>query len=145
MLLEIILKDCWDAKKAKDNKTSTLLSTLHAEAARIGKDSGNRMSTDEEVIVVIKKFVKNLKETIEHLVKVNYEQKSEAVDAKILDSENELFILNKYLPQQLTPEEIKTIIIELDNKNVGIIMKHFKENYSGRYDGKVVNEVIKGL
>ena len=62
--MEKIKQDRIAAMKAKDSQKSTFLSTLYAEAAMVGKNDGNRDTTDEETVKVIKKYIAGANETI---------------------------------------------------------------------------------
>jgi len=134
-LLQRIKNDQLAARKAKDKFKATLLTTLLSEASRPGLDDGKRESTDEEVIKVCKKFIDNMKETLD----ANY---TEAVY-------NEMCIVNEYMPQALTEDEMTAIaqsIIEAsENPNLGTVMKHFSQAYVGRFDGKVLSSITKEL
>ena len=57
-LLAQLKKDSLLARKAADGVRATLLSTLIAEAEMVGKNAGNRESTDDEVQQTIRKFLK---------------------------------------------------------------------------------------
>lgn len=127
-----------NAKKAADKNKASLLTTLYAEAVKVGKDKDNRLSTDEETLAVIKKFLKGVDETLQAL-------NNEGTAVQIFLSERS--ILNSYLPQQLDREELEDIIgpLHMQGKNMGEIMKHLKENYAGLYDGKLASEIVKKL
>jgi uncharacterized protein YqeY len=60
-------------------------------------------------------------------------------------AQHEKSIVEKYLPKQLTADEIRNIIQLLGGAqvNLGDIMKHLKERYSGQYDGKVASTVAR--
>ena len=45
----------------------------------------------------------------------------------------------------LSPEEIKNIILALEDKSIPVVMKHFKANYNGQCDMRLVQEVLKSL
>lgn len=175
MLIEKIKADSIEARKAKETVKANLLVTLLAEVTKVGKDKGNRATTDEEAIAVIKKFLKGVEETLQALdanlnsVAKNYFAVVENAATKNLPAEEamagispaanaltvvkdninvanaEIDILHSYLPKQLTKEELEAIIKNLNTKNVGEIMKHLKDNYSGVYDGKLASEIAKGL
>jgi len=134
-IIEKIKSDSLEARKNKDALSSNLLVTLYSEIVKVGKDSGNRETTDDESIVVIKKFVKNLEETKEILT-----NKESPEYLKIV---KELEILNQYLPIQLSDKEISNIIDKLPNKNIGEVMKYFKNNHFGKYDAKIVTNLLK--
>lgn len=133
MLIETIRKDMQDAKKNKETVKANLLSTLYAEIFTQSK-SGKEM-TEEDEIKIIRKFIKNADETLSYGV-------DEDVKKKL---EEEKTILEVYLPKQLTKDEIDTIVSKLvsEGKTMKDIMPFFKENYSGRYDGKSVSEAVK--
>lgn len=57
----------------------------------------------------------------------------------------QLEIIKKYMPTFMSAEEIKKIILSLEDKTVPNVMKHFKINYAGKCDMKTVNEVLKSL
>jgi uncharacterized protein YqeY len=133
VLLEKIRQDMHEAKKNKDTLKANLLSTLYAELFTLSK-SGKEL-TEEDEIKAIKKFIKNADETL--ALDIPDEQKAK------FKSEKE--ILELYLPQQLGKDEIENIVNDMlaDGKIMKDIMAYFKENYSGRYDGKTVNEIVR--
>ena len=53
--------------------------------------------------------------------------------------------ISKYLPELLSKEKIKEIILTLEDKTVPSVMRHFKTNYNGQCDMKDVSEVLKSL
>src|SRR5688572_6961072 len=133
MLIETIRKDMQDAKRNKETVKANLLSTLYAEIFTQSK-SGKEM-TEEDEIKIIRKFMKNADETL------SFDVSDEA--RKKLEKEKQ--ILEAYLPKQMTKDEIDTIVHKLvsEGKTMKEIMPFFKENYSGRYDGKAVSEAVK--
>lgn len=143
-ILEKIKADQLQARKDKDKLKASLLTTLIGEAAMVGKNKGNRDSTDVEVVAVIKKFINNANETITILTP---EKQNLAAYATTLA---EIRILNEYLPQQLTAdgltEVINYIITEINAstiKDMGKVMKILKERYDGQYDGALASSLIK--
>jgi uncharacterized protein YqeY len=132
-LLDKIREDQLLARKTGAGAKALLLTTLIGEAAMIGKNNGNRPTTDEETIKVINKFIKN---NAEFLSKITDEKKKLALN---LEQE----ILNGYLPKQLTTEEMREHITSLKltqpNLNLGSIMSFFKKNFAGLYDGRVLS------
>ena len=53
--------------------------------------------------------------------------------------------ISSYLPKMLTEEEIKNIILSLEDKSIPSVMKHFKQNYASNCDMGLVNRVLKSL
>jgi uncharacterized protein YqeY len=95
----------------------------------------NKELTEDDEIRIIKKFVKNIDETL--ALEITEEQKTR------LNSEKE--ILESYLPKQLGKEETEKIVDEMisQGKVMKDIMAYFKENYTGRYDGRTVSEIVR--
>ena len=130
------------ARKARDSVTARLLTTLIGEAEMVGKNA-NREVTDQEVVATIKKFIKNLDETIR--VAGDYR------DADRCDlAWAEKTVLEQFLPKQLSEAEIRVLISDfLDvgetRPNMGEVMKYMKSNYDGQYDGKVVSKIAGEL
>jgi uncharacterized protein YqeY len=140
-LINTIKADQLQARKLRESLKATLLTTLISEAEVIGKNDGNREVTDAEVVAVVKKFVKGIDETLSFLVKASI------TDERYKTVAAERYILDKYLPVQLTIEELKVLIIgaDLADTSKGSIMKYLKENFAGQYDGKVAAKVIDEL
>jgi uncharacterized protein YqeY len=133
MLIEKIRHDMQEAKKNKEVLKANLLSTLYAEIFTLSK-SGKEL-TEEDEIRVIKKFIKNIDETL--ALEISDEQKSKLNSEKV--------VLESYLPKQLSKEESEKIVDEMlsQGKVMKDIMAYFKENYTGRYDGRTVSELIR--
>ncbi|MCC6864711.1 MAG: GatB/YqeY domain-containing protein [Ignavibacteria bacterium] len=133
MLIEKIRKDMQQAKIAKETVKANLLSTLYAEIFTYSK-RGKQMTEDDE-FKIIRKFIKNADETLSLNI---------SDDAKTKLQE-EIKILEQYLPAQLSNEKIEEIVISLISEGKGIkdIMPFFKANYNGLYDGKTVSELVK--
>jgi uncharacterized protein YqeY len=121
------------ARKDRNSELVTTLTTLMSEIADVGLNDGKRETTDGEALVVIQKFVKNLKESIAH---------QDSYDKQV-----ELHLYLSYLPRMLTEAELELKIAEyiaLGNGNMGMIMKELKT--SGQwYDGKQASAVAKRL
>ena len=45
----------------------------------------------------------------------------------------------------MSEEEIKNVILSLEDKSIPAVMKHFKTNYAGKCDMGLVNKVLKSL
>jgi len=133
-LLNKIKQDSLTARKARDTVASNLLGTLVSEAAMVGKNAGNRDSTDEEVLKVVKKFLDNAKDTLKLVGNSN------AI-------EQEIVILHGYMPLQLTEAQLKEIIDQLKLSNpgctIGAVMANLKTYYEGQYDGKLASQLFR--
>ena len=98
---------------------------------------------DPDVIVVIKKQIKQRQESIEQYQKGN---RQDLADKEIA----ELAILKSYLPQEMSEAELNKIIQDVIKetqassiKDMGKVMKAVGEKTAGRADNKVVSELVK--
>lgn len=131
-LMQKIKQDQVEARKERDTIRANLLTTLIGEAEMVGKNAGNRESTDSEVVAVIKKFVKNAQETLAAL----RAHLQDHVDVTV-----EISILEGYLPKQLSEYELKAIAV--GRTGMPDFMKYLKDNYAGQYDGKLASTVAR--
>ena len=99
--------------------------------------------SDDEIISIITKQVKMRKDAIEEFKKANR-------DDLISSYENEIKVLEKYLPEALSEEEVIKIIDEAFNKinptsqkEMGLIMKEVSPKVKGRCDMGKVSNLIK--
>jgi len=142
MLINQIKSDALIARKARKIDTATLLTTLYSEASMIGKNLGNRESTDQEVLQVIEKFIKNANEVKEILLKNNKD---------VSHVDNEIKVLSKYLPQKMSYNELENVIRDIvealkdinSEVQMGKVMSVLKNSYGGTYDGKMASEIVK--
>ncbi|GIX40671.1 MAG: hypothetical protein KatS3mg129_0404 [Leptospiraceae bacterium] len=137
MLLEKLKKESLQARKDKDQIKASLLSTVLSQVKTIAIDDGHREPNDQDVIQVVKKFLKSIEENIElgkqgKLSQEAYEQ-----------AQKEKEILLEFLPKQLSEEEIREIIKNSGAKNIGEAMKYLKEHYPDQYDGKTASKIAK--
>lgn len=127
----------------KVKTTSTLLVTLLGEVTMVGKNAGNRDTTDEEAIRVVRKFVSNIEDTL-----------SGAGDRLTEEAKEKLSIerssLEGYLPQMVSEDELKAFIdsetgklVEKNMKQMGAIMKVIKEKYGSTFDAALASSYIK--
>ena len=141
-LLEKIKQDNIAARKAKNTVKSALLTTLVSEISNIGKNDGNRETTEPESIAVVKKFIKGVDETLKAL--------EFSSNSRVLVAIEEKKILESYLPTQLSEIELTAVVDQIIStladrspKQMGVVMKRLKEMHDGRYDGKIASGIIK--
>lgn len=149
-LLAKIQADALAARKERKTLEATLLTTLLAEAARKGKDDGNRESTDEEVVAVVNKFIKNNDDAIKALWVPEKVDTNEARCAKRDQLQMEQVILFGYLPKQASKEEIASAVNELvaglaekSMKQVGAVMSQLQKRFEGNFDKALASTLVK--
>ena len=143
MLEKKILNDYQEALKAKDSLKSSVLSFLRAEIINVATAKKKTGLEDSEVIAVIKKQIKQRKDSIE--------QFSQGGRLELAEKEKkEMEILKGYLPPELSEEEIKKVIEEVicltaasGLKDMGKVMKEVNARIAGRADGKLVSDLVK--
>ena len=123
------------ARKNKDKLKANLLTTLIGEIENKLKVELSKSSVPV-VLETVLKFIKNLKES----QKLRYTEQAQ----------QELEILESYLPKQLTVEEIGNEITHLSTQYdkeskqfKGMVMKHFNNKFKGRFDSKQVMYMLK--
>jgi uncharacterized protein len=139
MLIEQIKYDLDIARRQHDKLTLSLLTTLLADIQLIGKNA-LRETSDIEALSIIKKFVKNIDETLLLALDSHQDLKNQLNQEKI--------ILNKYLPKQLDENDLRIIIqryITIGIDTLPKMMRELKEVYPGQYDGTLASKLIKEL
>jgi len=95
--------DYLKAFKEKNTVVKNLLSVVKGEIQTVEKNTGSTSLSDEEVIKILNKTAKSLKETI---------------NAGSEQAKTELEIVETYLPKQMSKEEITNKVKELVNSGV---------------------------
>ncbi len=144
MLKEQLLQDLKSAMKEKQDLRKNVVQMVRAAILQVEKDKQIEL-TDEQIIEIIAKETKKRKDSIP-----DYE-KSKREDL-ISQIKQEIAILEEYLPESLTPEQIeeklKQIIQNIgatSMKDMGMIMKTAKQELGVTADGKTINEIAKKL
>ncbi|MBQ7643275.1 MAG: GatB/YqeY domain-containing protein, partial [Clostridia bacterium] len=106
--------------------------------AGIEKKAAGEEMTDEDTTRIMQKTINELTEEREGFVKAGRAETVASLD-------NQLATIKKYLPKMLSEEEIKGIILSLPDKTTPFVMKHFKSEYAGKVDMRLVGAVLKTL
>ena len=146
-LYNILTKDLVIAMKNKDNDSKI---AINAVKARIINEIKNvkRDLTDIEEIVLVKKEIKELQDTYES-------EKKAGRDLEMTQAKNRIALLEKYLPKQLSENELDFSIdlaidilkelggVRLTNKDMGKVIKIIMAKTAGRADGSIVSKIVK--
>lgn len=140
---EKLTADMKDAMRAKDSLRLDAIRFLQAAIKKTEIDMRPNPITPDDVLGVVKKMVKQRKESIE--------QYQAASRQDLVDKETaELKILENYLPAQMSREQIEALVVatitELKAstvKDMGPVMKAVIAKSGGAADNKIVSEVIK--
>lgn len=136
-LKEKINADYMTAFRAKNTTAKNLLSVIKGEIQTTEKNTGVENMSDEDVMKILKKTVKSLKET--------------NASFPSAQTAEELFIAESYLPTQMSEEDVRTAVDEiiasmrttLTVKEMGKVMGQFNSKYAGLADGKLVSQAVK--
>lgn len=136
--------DLKQAMKSSDKIRTQTLRTLKS-AIRYAEIEAQTEFDDQAALGVVAKQAKQRRDSIAEFQKGGR-------DDLVQQEQAELTILESYLPEQMSAEEIKakaeTIIAELgvtDVKGMGQVMKQLMAELKGQADGKVVNQVVRQL
>lgn len=140
MIIEEIKKANLVAMKEKDMRARGIYSVLmnkHLLAEVDARTSGKEVE-DGDMVRIIQKTIKELEEERDNYARVNNTEEVENI-------EYQKSLIEKYLPKMLSEDEIRDIINTLEDKTVPSVMRHFKTNYNGKCDMKVVSTVLKNM
>ena len=139
---ERLQKDLISAMKEHNKKAVDTIKSVKA-MIQMEEISKKKELTDEEILSVIVKQVKMRKDAISDFEKANR-------DDLIASYNEEINILNEYLPKPLTIEEVNAIIDEAfrvvnptSQSDMGKIMKEVSPKIKARADMGEVNKIIK--
>ena len=134
-----------EMKGAAKEKAKARLSTLRLALAAVQnkeKEVQNELS-EEEAIQVIAGLIKKGKESIEQF------KAGQRADL-VAKEEQEIAVLQAFLPQQLTPEEVEAEVAKAVEeaeastpRDIGKEMQILMPRIAGRAEGKVVNELVR--
>ena len=135
------MKDAMKAKEAGKQRLSVI--RLVRGAVRQQEIDGKKELSDEDVLAVISKEVKQRRDSIEDFQKGGR-------DDLVAEAEAEIAILMEYLPEQLSEDEVRSLVKEAvaksgatSPKDMGKVMKELMPKVKGRADGKLVNGIVK--
>jgi len=144
MLKEKLMEDLKEAMRSKNEIKKNTVQMVRAAILQIEKDKGIQVE-DDRILEIIAKEVKTKKDALKDF------EKAERQDL-IHQTNQEIEVLQQYLPKQLSREEIKVelekIIAEIGAttmKDMGAIMKEAKAKMGASADGKTINEVAKEI
>ena len=145
MIEEKIQKDLVEAMKSHNERATSAIRSIKTAIQNEKVNGTYHELTDEDVLKLIQKLVKQRKESYD----IYTEAKRE--DLAVVEKE-EMEVLSKYLPKQLSEEEVtekvKTIIAELGAttiKDMGKVMGVANKQMSGVASGQVISKIVKSL
>lgn len=137
-----LLKELKDAMKNKDELKKNTITLLRSAILQVEKDNQKQL-TEDEMIAIVSKEVKKRRDSISDYQKAGR-------DDIIVDLKREIEILSKYLPEQLSNEQIEKLVDEAiaqtqatSARDMGKVMQNLRPKTNGKADGKIVSEIVK--
>lgn len=143
-LKETLMQDLKTAMKTKDKRAKDTITMVRAAVKQ--KEVDDRVELDDDgVLKVLAKEIKERRGSIEEFEKAGRDDLVEATKA-------EIDVLMKYMPEQLSEEELEKLIRQVmeennitEKKQMGLLMKNIMPKVQGRADGKVVNAIVNRI
>ena len=141
---ELLNKINADLQAAMKSKDELKLSVLRMMKSKVLYVNARGDLPEAEVIKIVTKYGKDLKETIEEYTKIGR-------TVEVARARQELAVVQSYLPKELTPEEIKSAVQQAIGalgatsiKEMGNVMKKVTGENPG-IDGKLVSQFVREL
>ena len=154
-MLDRLKEDMKSAMRAKEKARLTVIRSIQAELKNAGiEKKGNQGLTEEvespahyldenEQLAVLRSMVKKRRDSAEQ-----YDQGSRE-DLRDIELA-EITVIEGYLPQALSPEEVEVLVREAiaevgaeSMADMGKVMKAVQPKAAGRADGKVLSEAVR--
>lgn len=142
-LKEQIVIDMKNAMKKRDLARVKVLRFLNSSIKNKEIELRPASLTDEHIIGVMKKQIKQNQEALEHYTKANYTE--QATEEKF-----QLSILQSYLPQTLSAEETTKMVLQSITetkaqsiKDMGSVMKSVMSKAKGSVAGKLLSHIVR--
>lgn len=145
-LQEKINADVIVAMKAKEEVTLRALRSLKSALLLAASEPGaNGVVTDEAALKIFQKLAKQRKESLDIYIQNKREDLAQV-------ERDELAVIEKYLPKQLSAEEIKNLlkpVLESANAtsaaDFGKVMPLAMKALAGKADGKLISAILKEM
>ena len=141
-LKEILNKDIKSAMKAKDKETLAVLRMIKTAVQAAEIDKKEELNAEEELTILARE-AKQRRESLAEFVKAGR-------DELVAKTEAEIEIVERYLPKQLSVEEVKEVIVTVaekigatTQKEFGKLMGAVMQELKGKADGNVIKEQVK--
>ena len=141
-LKEILNNDIKTAMKAKDKETLAVLRMIKTAVQAAEIDKKEELNAEEELTILARE-AKQRRESLAEFVKAGR-------DELVAKTEAEIEIVERYLPKQLSVEEVKEVIATVaekigvtTQKEFGKLMGAVMQELKGKADGNVIKEQVK--
>lgn len=144
-LKEKLQQDLIEAMKSKNEIATSAIRMLKAAILKFETSGDKKTATDEDVIQIAGKEIKQRRDSIDQFEKGG---RSELAARE----KEEITVLEKYLPTQLSEEELRAIVKEViastgatGKSDLGKMMGALMPKTKGKADGSLVNKIVQEL
>lgn len=141
-LKETLNNDIKIAMKAKDKETLAVLRMIKTAVQAAEIDKKEELNAEEELTILARE-AKQRRESLAEFVKAER-------DELVAKTEAEIEIVERYLPKQLSVEEVKEVIAAVaekigatTQKEFGKLMGAVMQELKGKADGNIIKEQVK--
>ncbi len=141
---ERLMEDMKEALRSKDKIRLSTIRMINSLIKNAEIDKRGEL-TEEEIVQLLRKYAKQRKEAIEMYEKGGRQDLVEK-------EKRELEIVESYLPEELSEEEIRKLVREVieevgasSPKDLGKVMKVVMPKVKGRADGSLVNRIVREM
>ena len=141
-LRDQIPEDLKTALREKKSLDLMVLRMLQASIKNREIDNKGQLG-DEEIVQVVSSEIKKRRDSIEEFKKVGRDDAAET-------EQQEIDVLMKYMPEQLSDDEVSAKVAELvaesgakSIKDLGVAMKVVMPALKGKADGKIINKYVR--
>ena len=142
-LLQRLNQDMKQAMKNKDKETLSVIrmvkASLQNDVIKLGKDE----LSEQEELTVLSRELKQRKDSLQEFKEAGRDDLVEKLD-------NEIKVLQVYMPQQLSNEELEDIVLKTikevnatSKKDMGNVMSALMPQVKGKADGSQVNQLVQ--
>jgi hypothetical protein len=142
-LKDRIQKDMKDAMRSGDSDQLKVIRLILSAVKQIEIDTRKTIEEDSEILTILNKMVKQRRDSITQFEQGN---RKDLVEIEL----TEITVLEKYLPEQLSENEIDELIDQSitessaeDITKMGAVMSILKEKVSGRADMGIISQKVK--
>lgn len=142
---ELLLQDMKQAMRAREaGKVELSVIRMVRAAIKNAEIAAKQPLGDNEILAILTKEMKLRKDSLSEFEKSNRED-------LIAQTKLEMKVLERYLPVQLSPEEVREVVKKclqarsLDQCSVGELMKAVMPILKGKADGKLINDIVRSV
>lgn len=155
MIRDVVRQKMIAAMKNKDKRTKDVYASLldeiqKEEKSRQSVNNPNPSLTDADEVAVCQKVVKSIKAGLDKTLSEAEKNgiKMEKLSAYIEDCNFKIGLYSEFLPEEMSEEQIRAVILETANElggsvNKGMLMKNLMPKVKGKADGKLVSTLVE--